>query len=604
MELNNNKPRPNSMEGFVVPKHHKEYHVPEKDQAHKEPDPEVVEEIEDSKTDKIIDDILLNESNSLMSAEDKAYENIEKPKKKKKSKFTRIVLNKWNFVILFVMVAIVFSIPFTRYKILGMFLSNILSVQVVDSDTTNGISGVDVTIDSKKYQSDSKGLISAKLHLGKHKLSFSKPYYKSQEVSVFVGFSKPPISKVNLIATGRPVNVLVENKLDKSPIANAKITILGTDYLTDTSGKVRMMLPTTNESYVAMVSAQKYNNYTATIVQSVNNTENLIDLVPVGIIYYLQQNSGKISLVSSNLDASNLKVIVSGTGKEDPNNTQLFKSADLAHMVLFTNRNSTTNQLYYLSDKNNNLFVIDKGDDFITPLGWINNNYFYLTESRSLTPNSNGYAQIKEFNPSNNTVSVIDSSRQQTSDTNTTDYAYQTFSNIVVLGGQLLYSVVWNVAGNLDSSNLSDQIRGFTPGATKFQNFYNFNVQDSESLSIKQYASKSAYIGVKSIQSNKTFYYNFVNGAVLPINIDQNTFSKNYPKFTMSPDQSQSLWSDSTGMYLGFNSSTTSNKLNFSGYSFYSWLDNADLLLVKNSNLYVGSIKTGKTFMVGAVLNQ
>ena len=603
MEQGKHKPKLNSMEGFVVPKKVRP-ETPEKPEPKEEVEisPEIEKtELEDQKTDQIIDDIVLDESNSLMKIEDQNYEEIKKKPNKKQSKLRKTLLNKWNFVGIFAVLIIVFAVPYTRYGILGAFISNKISVQVVDNDTTNGISGVAVKIDNKNYKTDASGIVSAKLKLGNHKLTFTKPYFKSDSKNIFVGLSAAPVVKVSLLATGRPVNILVENKLDGTPVQNASINILDTSYLTDSNGKVRMILPTTSESYDATVSALNYLPYTATILQSVNNANNLIDLVPSGTLYYLAESNNKVNLVSSNLDGSDQRPVISGTGKENIALTKLYKSTDLSQMILYSNRDgSKNNQLYLVNKDKNSLYEIDKGTDFITPLGWIGNSYFYKTTSSSLNSSQDGFIQIKEFNPTNNTLSTIDSSTANLTDTS--NYAYQSFENISIIGNQLVYLVVWNTSGTFDASNLSDQVKEYTIGAAKAQSNYSFNAKDTQQIALNQYSARAAYISVSSIQNNKTYYYNYSNGSVSPTAISAAVFSASYPQFYLSPDQSASLWFDGSGMYLGMDTSSKSNKLKFDGYNFYGWFNKGALLLTKSGNLYIGSLKNGKTLLVGPVV--
>ena len=149
---------------------HKKIEKVEEDYLKKE------EIIEDQKTKNAIDDIVLSESNSLMQIEDKNIDSIRRGGKKQKSKIVRILFNKWNFIVLGLILITLFGLPYTRYKILGLYFKNDVTIQAIDSDTKNGISGAVVRVDNKNYKTDVNGIVDIKLNLGSHSFSFNNQY--------------------------------------------------------------------------------------------------------------------------------------------------------------------------------------------------------------------------------------------------------------------------------------------------------------------------------------------------------------------------------------------------------------------------------------------
>jgi len=70
---------------------------------------------------------------------------------------------------------------------------------------------------------------------------------------------------------------------------------------------------------------------------------NQFKLAPVGKVFFLSNAGGKIDVVSTNLDGTDRKVVLAGTGKEDRNNTVLLASSDWKYLALLSLRDGGNN---------------------------------------------------------------------------------------------------------------------------------------------------------------------------------------------------------------------------------------------------------------------
>src|SRR5665213_639402 len=76
----------------------------------KKPEPTVADltppSIDDPQIDKVIDDIVMSESNEVLAAEDAMYiaSKEQRPKKKKKLTFKRVLKSKWTYISLVIII--------------------------------------------------------------------------------------------------------------------------------------------------------------------------------------------------------------------------------------------------------------------------------------------------------------------------------------------------------------------------------------------------------------------------------------------------------------------------------------------------------------------
>lgn len=606
MSPDKENPKYNSMEGIAKrgPVYEHRKHIPNNENNLVNTEKEYIDKNsleEDQKTQNAIDDIVLSESNSLMQVEDKNIDKIRRGYKKQRSKFYKIVFNKWNFVIIGFLLIAIFAVPYTRYKVLGLFLKNNVSIEVIDSDSKDGVSGVVIRVDGLNYKTDVNGLLNLNLKLGNHSFSFNKPYYTFERKNIFVGFNKKPTIVLPLNSTGRALSVEVLNKFNLKPIQGAVINILGSDYITNINGMVRMILSTSSESYPASISAKNYDNTNATIVQSLNGTMNIITMVPSGNIFYLTNQNNKLYLMKSNLDGSSPSVVVEPSGKEDLTNSKIYQSLDGKYLILFANRGGNNNQLYSVSTTTGQLTEIDNGTDKINPIGYIGDDFFYDVISSSVTNNASGYESIKMVNLVNSQTTNIDQNNSDSSDSNT--YAYQQFTNFTILYNQLIYLTKWIEVGGYDLSSLNDTIRGFNPNTNNTKDYYSFNLKSVVSIDTSRYAPNSVYIRTTNNSTPQTYsYFSYNNGSVAPANIDDSTFNSDSENYFFSEGGNQTFWNNDGSIYMGDNLGKNPVNLGYTGYLFYSWFNSDYILITKGTTLYLASINGVKVYPISNII--
>lgn len=242
-----------------------------------------------------------------------------------------------------VVIAAAGIVPWTRYELLGLVVSEELTVAVVDSRAGTPVSNASVTIDGHTAVTGANGTAHLRTSVGYHMLAIAKQYYASYGHSQLVDLSAGRGRlTVRLTALGRLVPVRVTNKLTGESVAGATVKALNATAITDTHGAATIVLPANDASQPATVSAPGYNVLQQSITITDRNVPaNSFAITPAGKIYFLSNLSGKIDVVKTNLDGSDRETVLAGTGYEDQYSTVLLASRDWKYLALYAQRKAT-----------------------------------------------------------------------------------------------------------------------------------------------------------------------------------------------------------------------------------------------------------------------
>lgn len=522
---------------------------------------------------------------------------------------------KWTIpFLLLVLIGVVFAVPYSRYPLLALVLKRSYIVSVVDSRTDTPVSGATITLDGYSATTDSSGNAKLNVKVGKRILRVTKQYYKASTAQVFVGLSSSKnTTVVHLVATGRQVPIKVVNKITGKPIDNAQIKVLNTEAKTDASGKATIVLPTNAPTQDAIILANGYNNLSGSVsvTSSVVNV-NTFSLVPAGRVYFLSNLSGKIDVVSTNLDGSGRQTVLAGTGNEDPNDTSLLASTDWKYLALLSKRDSSQNaKLYLISTANNQLTTVDGGGtDRITLIGWSGHNFVYQLTNGSLQNWQSGKTVLKSYNADTGKITTID---QTSADGTVSAYEFQSFSFANLVNDKVVYGLTWNSLynGGINVNNKNMILSAGADGSNKIT---------LESLSIAANTASTYMAAVATKPGNldiltnngggqDIFYtYNYGNNTVTQSNtISDATFGQEQQTqvtYLVSPSGNQTFWAaqrdGKNSLFIGDNNGNNANQIaSLSSYTTYGWFTDKYLLVEKGGNeLFVMPVGGGQALKI------
>lgn len=492
---------------------------------------------------------------------------------------------------------VILGVPLLRYDALGLFLKQTEQVTVVDSTTGSPVSGARLQIGGLSAVTSAKGVATFRVPVGYGTLTVSKQYYKSDSQKVLVSYAKAHNNvKLHLVATGRLVPIVVINKITGKPVSNAELSVLDTETKTDKTGHAVIALPVGKATQNGAVTANGFNKGEVTVqVTSQAVPANTFVLTPTGSVYFLSNLSGNIDVVKTNLDGTDRKTVLAGTGNETPQSTVLLASRDWKYLALQAQRKASGNpELDLIDTSTDTMSNIDEGKATFTPVGWAGDRFIYEVSRNSVQPWQNGQRALKSFNAITKSITVL---AQTSGIGDDFDWAGQTIDAYLVGTNQVVYSEVWS--GNNDRLFVGKQdtlnavgADGSNPAVVKS---LTLTYGEYSPIAIRQYDGANNLAVQISTGSGPNIYYEYASGKLTvttELN-DQNFYNNNYPTYLISPSGKQTFWSQPTdgknNLFVGDQDGQNGKNIALlSDYSPYGWFTDNYLLVSKNSSeLYI-----------------
>lgn len=545
--------------------------------------------------------------------------------KSKPVKLQRRPLSKkkrWSIILAILLVIIIIGfVPFTRYKILGLFIKESLSITVVDSATHIPVVGAIVHINNMTATTNASGQVKVTVPVGDTTASISKQYYKSAASSTLVTLTASQ-NKLNLslVATGRQVPVVIINKINNQPVADATIKVLDTTAETDKSGKATIVLPTTATTQQATISASHYNTLTVPVtVTSQVIATNTVAMVPAGKVYFLSNLSGKIDVISTNLDGSSRTTVVAGTGNETADSTSLLAAKDWKYLALLSKRDTSTTQskIYLVTASTNALSVIDEGANVsFGSIGWDGDNFVYTVDRQKAINGTYDQTALKSFNAITGHITTIDQTDTPTYNLNA---AVTDTIQTTLLSDGILYTKFWSVNGQYanpiaDLAGKSQIIVKTKPDGSGAKTLKTINATDYQSIGAQVGKPDEVYYQVGGIVDYNTqkpsIYLKYTNGSVQSTTdvTDTTFYSNSYVTYLVSPSGNNTFWSIPTdgknALFVGDRSGGSATPIaKLSDYAAYGWYGDSYLLASKNgSELYIVPVNGGNGIKISDYL--
>lgn len=549
--------------------------------------------LDDPETNKAVDDIMAQESDMVLAVDDimAAKRSQPTPENGWKDRVKKILQNRWTWAAVLVILGVIFILPFTRYKLLGILIKEKVSVSVIDAQTNTPVSNAQINIGGTEVKTDANGLAEPRAGLGQQSVKVTKQYYKTDNTHYFIGLKNNNQLTIKLIATGRLVPVTVDNTISGKPLPGVVIKVLNTTAKTNSSGQTTIALPTNAASYKASLSLSGYNTKKTSIeVTSMAIKSNIFSLTPAGSIYFLSNENSTIDVVKSNLDGSNRQIVLEGTGHESANTTRLLASNDWHYLVLEANRNGQGPALYLINTSNNQITEFDNSDSTFNLIGWYGHDFIYSLTSNNGNQWQSGSQVIKDYNADQHELNQLD---QNQASGGSGDYAYQSFSNFYLVGNEIVYDTEWIVSGAYNINNDTDTIRVLQLNTQTKKDYEAFPSTSTGPILANRYQPQSIYFAVPNLNNNTTTYYQYEDQSVQAANINQSIFDQSNPTYLVSPSGKFTVWYElSNGQNLFFKGNSNAGDQqqiaaldNYVPYGWYS--DNYIIASRGNDQLYI-----------------
>lgn len=499
-----------------------------------------------------------------------------------------------------VLLLIIFGIPSSRYKLAGVALAKNYTLQVMDATANTPVSGALVSSGMVSTQTDGNGQARLKLSVGPHKLSISKKYYQDATTNVTVpilGQKSTPLVAFN--ATGRQVKVVVSNTISHQKAGDVKIKVLDIEAKTDKDGNATIVLPVGIASSQATLSADGYNDSAVTVeISDKTIKENKYNLTPAGKIYFLSKKSGKIDVVKTNLDGSDRKTVLAGTGKEDDTGTVMLASRDWKYLALLSRRDSDLAKLYIIETATDQTTAVDEGNaDFIL-YGWSDDNFVYRVSRKNTQAWQANAQALKSFNAKSKQLKVLD--KTDGGGSNDYDYAREGYRSVYLLEGNVIYVKSWenNYSNPGVLEGKQDGIYSITATGLNHKSLKSFDAKKRVYITSILYQAGQVYYQVQDGSELNYLYFIYKDGKVEHKSELAEDFYKNFweddKTYLQSPSGNETFYAESRDgksvMMIGDENGEDGTEIASLSDEFrvYGWFsDNYVLVSKKSSELYI-----------------
>lgn len=499
---------------------------------------------------------------------------------------------------------IIAAIPWARYKSAGAVYKKDFSLTFKDSKANAPVSGVTVTAGNMVGVSDAEGKVTFdSLSVGPHKIKASKKYYQDKELDVLVPiFGRSEAVNVSLVATGRQAKIVITNIISGKALGDVEIEVADSEALTDKNGGATVVLPAGSPSQKATLALDGYNPAEVEIkVDASKIVENKFTLTPKGSIYFMSKRTGKLDVMKVNLDGTEAKVAVAGTGAEKDDSTKLIQSPDGKYAALVTRRNSIdpSPQLYVISASDDKLLMADSGNANFTLLGWAGDRLVYIASHNDLTEAQAGKYKLKSYDASSGKITSL----AQSDESDLALGVSHKFDFVRLSGGTVVFARTWygaepSLAGKVDSLH-SISVNG--------QNHRQVITSDAAAIytSYSQRSPVAFYIRQRAVASGQEAFQDFtVGGTAKQANISPTQmYEKDYGYF-FSPSGRQTVWSEERDGQMAFlvgDATGSGAKViaTLDEYIAESWFSEDYLLLSKKSSeLYIMAARGDKPLKI------
>ncbi len=526
----------------------------------------------------------------------------EPPQKQQPNKLKQMWQKYWSKkkitipVTVLLLVVVIFLVPYSRYKILGIFIEKSITVSVYDEQNGKPVSEALVEIDGKTAKTDGNGKIKIdSVRVGERQLKITKKYYDDFTTIKLIQVKDQNNFDVRIRANGRQVSVTVKSLISDTPIVGASITAGEVNAITDDNGSVVLVFPPESQKQEVIVKANKHNPKNAQIIVTEEDTdENNIRLTPEGKVYFNSKQSGKLDLVQTNLDGTDRKTIVDGTGKEDDSYTPLLSSRDWRYLALISSRDGKS-KLYVVDTQDNSLNVISEENESVVPIGW-KDQYFIYSSNNGLEIWYPKRERVVSYDAERHQKITLEESRAE--GTGLFDYAAEQFTTFGILKNEIVTTKTWSADSYSGGKILGkkDTINSISPAGTDRKVIKEFDTRVGANNWFAMQKYKPQILNYRYSHFPVDEYYEYSNGKLLDApGLRGNDFAVPFPTYIISPSGTKTFWQEvrdgKNVLFIGDKDANVDGSkmiASMSEFNAAGWFSEDYILLTKSGNeLYI-----------------
>ncbi len=402
--------------------------------------------LQDPETDKLVDEIVADEADRLLAAEDQAAGAVlpplltaaPRPTSKLKTFFKAWWGNKryrrLTYIGLLIIAAGLLITPSSRYFVLntaGVRAST--SLTVVDTKTNQPLKNVVIGLSGKTTKTNKDGQARLQqIKLGSQILTVRKVGFAESRQSLTIGWGSNPQGSVKILAVGSRYTLNLRDFLSDKPIAKAEATSGEASARANGRGELVLTVPQTEAPELEIrVTAD---NHRTEILKIPNQTKSsqTIKMSPARKVVFVSKRAGKYDIYKIDADGQNEQKLLAGTGTEQPDTMALAPHPSKEIVGFVATRDNVRNKDGFLLSTLNLINISDGAatklgqSERIQILGWVGDRLIYVKIAEGESAAS----------PKRHRLISYDLSAKQEKELASTNY----FNDVMIAGGVIYYS--------------------------------------------------------------------------------------------------------------------------------------------------------------------
>jgi len=405
-------------------------------------DNDELNEQDDPLTEKAVDDIVAQESDKLLAAEDAelAAAFSKKPSfiQKLKNFFDNWWINKkaryFTLIGFAVIILATFIVPVSRYFVLNTLgVRAALTMTVLDESTTQPLKNVTVSVGSISQKTDKEGKVKLNnLRLGKTRVIVAKRAFAEFSKDVTLGWGSNPQGSVNIKPAGTQYTINVSEFLSGKAVQGVEASSGESSALSDDKGKILLTIDENNDQDELEVLL-KHDGFRDENLKINADTKAVmvVKMVSSKKHVFISKRSGKFDVYKVDIDGKNEQLLLAGTGKERDDIVLVAHPTENLIALVSTRDGKYNKDGYLLSG----LFIIDLDDgapskmtesERVQIVEWVKGRLVYV----EIIAGASG------ANPRRHRLMSYDNKNDQSKELAASNY----FNDVLVAAGKLYYA--------------------------------------------------------------------------------------------------------------------------------------------------------------------
>jgi|AntRauTorckE6833_2_1112554.scaffolds.fasta_scaffold00834_6 hypothetical protein len=423
-----------------------------------QPKDEVATDFDNQETEAAVQDIVSNESDTVLQSQDDIRQKIAHPPRQRvTTRFRLWLVDLWRnrtkrrvvIGLILLTLFIIGIVPMTRYFVLNLVgVRSSMSVTVLDDSSLQPLRNVTVKIGNVEAKTNERGYATLdNLRLGKQDLVIERRAFANRTLGITIGWGSNPLGDYQLFPTGSQYIFVFEDFLSGKALEGAEVIRGDVSAFADEEGLARLTIDAENDAPEIDVTFSLDGYREDSVSIDANTSDNqVIKLTPARKHFFMSTRNDQKDVYSIDADGQNESLVLEATGSERDDMT-LHAHPNRDRLAVMSTRDNARNQDGFLLSS---LTIIDLDDDQtitiaqserIQIIQWFDNRIVYVQIAQGASGTNPGRHRLISYDYENDEKTELASSNYFNSVTAVGEYIYYAPSSIFQLSPTSFYRI-------------------------------------------------------------------------------------------------------------------------------------------------------------------